>query len=211
MEEKKKEDRRSTRTRQALHLALLELVKEKGYEGVTVEEITARANLGRTTFYLHYQDKEELLLENLEQHLTALVDGINNRSLILWFHESQDYLVKSIFATVKENSDIFSLIIREQSNKVYDRFLGIMARVATKMITESPRAEIQTSQLPIPVDYIIDYFSGAMWASIVWWARADFVQSADAMTERFRSLFFSGVLRALGVEEPADMVKSITA
>ena len=51
MEEKKKEDRRSTRTRQALHLALLELVKEKGYEGVTVEEITARANLGRTTFY----------------------------------------------------------------------------------------------------------------------------------------------------------------
>jgi AcrR family transcriptional regulator len=190
---------------------LLELVKEKGYEGVTVEEITARANLGRTTFYLHYQDKEELLLENLEQHLTALVDGINNRSLILWFHESQDYLVKSIFATVKENSDIFSLIIREQSNKVYDRFRGIMARVATKMITESPRAEIQTSQLPIPVDYIIDYFSGAMWASIVWWARADFVQSADAMTERFRSLFFSGVLRALGVEEPADMVKSITA
>jgi AcrR family transcriptional regulator len=211
MEEKKKEDRRNTRTRQALHLALLELVKEKGYEGVTIEEITARANLGRTTFYLHYQDKEELLLENLEQHLTALVDGINKRSLILWFHESQDYLVKSIFATVKENSDIFSLIIREQSNKVYDRFRGIMARVATKMIAESPRAEIQTSQLPIPVDYIIDYFSGAMWASIVWWARADFVQSADAMTERFRSLFFSGVLRALGVEEPADMVKSITA
>jgi len=58
----------------------------------------------------------------------------------LWFHESQDYLVKSIFRDrSKENSDIFSLIIpREQSNKVYDRFRGIMARVATKMITEAP-------------------------------------------------------------------------
>ena len=129
MEAKKREDRRITRTRAALHLAMLELVKEKGYEAVTVEEITTRANLGRTTFYLHYKDKEELLLENLDKHLTDLVDEITSRPLIQWFRESKGNLIKSIFETVKENSEIFSLITREQSNKVYDRFRSIIEKV----------------------------------------------------------------------------------
>ena len=52
-----KTDRRIQRTRQALHSALLELTKEKGYDSISIEEITAHANVGRATFYLHYKDK----------------------------------------------------------------------------------------------------------------------------------------------------------
>jgi AcrR family transcriptional regulator len=56
------EDRRRVRTRQMLRNALLELIDEKGYESVTVQEITDRADLGRATFYLHFKDKDELLV-----------------------------------------------------------------------------------------------------------------------------------------------------
>lgn len=210
MEAKKREDRRITRTRAALHLAMLELVKEKGYEAVTVEEITTRANLGRTTFYLHYKDKEELLLENLDQHLTALVDEITGRSLIQWFRESKGNLIKSIFETVKENSDVFSMITREQSNKVYDRFRSIIEKVVMKLINESPWAQSGIPRLTISIDYIIDYFSGAMWASIVWWARNDFSQTPDEMAQNFRFLFFPGLLRALNVKKFADLLEALT-
>lgn len=210
MEAKKREDRRITRTRAALHLAMLELVKEKGYEAVTVEEITTRANLGRTTFYLHYKDKEELLLENLDQHLTALVDEITGRSLIQWFRESKGNLIKSIFETVKENSDVFSMITREQSNKVYDRFCSIIEKVVMKLINESPWAQSGIPRLTISIDYIIDYFSGAMWASIVWWARNDFSQTSDEMAQNFRFLFFPGLLRALNVKKFADLLEALT-
>lgn len=206
MIEKKREDRRITRTKAALHLALLELVKEKGYAAVTVEEITTRANLGRTTFYLHYQDKEELLLENLDQHLTDLVDEIISRPLIQWFRESKGNLIKSIFETVKENSEIFSLITREQSNKVYDRFRSIIEKVVKKLIDESPWARSGIPRLTISLDYITDYFSGAMWASIVWWARRDFAQSTDEMAQNFRFLFFPGLLRALNVNNFAELL-----
>jgi len=45
---------------------LLALILEKGYDTLTIEDITRQADLGRTTFYLHYKDKEELLLESID-------------------------------------------------------------------------------------------------------------------------------------------------
>src|SRR5690606_22537701 len=59
--ERPAEDRRVRRTRQALLQALIELTTEQGYEHVTVQGIAERANVGRTTFYAHFRDKEELL------------------------------------------------------------------------------------------------------------------------------------------------------
>ena len=51
-------DRRTNRTRRQLREALLALILEKGYDSITVEDITGRADLGRTTFYLHYRDRK---------------------------------------------------------------------------------------------------------------------------------------------------------
>ena len=59
-----KTDRRIQRTRELLRKALMELIDEKGYDAVTIQDITERANLGRTTFYLHYQSKEDLFLDH---------------------------------------------------------------------------------------------------------------------------------------------------
>src|SRR5215510_15281228 len=64
---KKKEDRRVQRTQQLLRDALIELIIEKGYEEVTVQDIIDRANVGRSTFYSHFMDKQQLLLSRLKQ------------------------------------------------------------------------------------------------------------------------------------------------
>src|SRR4051794_12656467 len=58
-------DRRVQRTRGLLHEALFHLIIAEGYEHITIQDITEQANLGRTTFYLHYKDKEELLRESI--------------------------------------------------------------------------------------------------------------------------------------------------
>jgi AcrR family transcriptional regulator len=211
MKEKKREDRRIKRTRQALHRALSELVLEKGYTDVTVEDITTRANMGRTTFYLHYQDKEEILLESLEEHLTELADEITKRPLIFWLRDNETSLIKSIFETVNENADIFSLITKEQSNKVYNHFRNIILKVTMNMINENPWTKARMDQLTLPVDYVIDYFSGAMWATIVWWASEGFTHTTAEMVKYFRVLFFPGLLRALNVKAFADLVDVTTS
>ena len=65
-------DRRIQRTRPLLQEALFHLIVERGYERITIADITERANLGRTTFYLHYRDKDDLLQESIKALLHDL-------------------------------------------------------------------------------------------------------------------------------------------
>src|SRR5688572_3412972 len=78
-------DRRVQKTRKLLQDALIELVAEKGYEAVTIREILDKANVGRSTFYAHFQDKDQLLhsiLDHLdelfEQHKKRLFEATKN-------------------------------------------------------------------------------------------------------------------------------------
>ena len=64
-------DRRVARTRAALHQALAQLIHEKPYEEIGVGDIAERANVGRTTFYAHFQGKDELLVSGIEELLHA--------------------------------------------------------------------------------------------------------------------------------------------
>jgi AcrR family transcriptional regulator len=59
--EPEKKDRRTRRTRQLLRSALLSLLKEKRYDEISVQDIIERADVARSTFYMHYVDKDDLL------------------------------------------------------------------------------------------------------------------------------------------------------
>src|ERR1044072_1707283 len=69
---KKKADRRVEITEQLLRDALFQLIEEKGFESLTVQEIIDRANVGRATFYTHFDNKEDLLISGLDQLQEAL-------------------------------------------------------------------------------------------------------------------------------------------
>ncbi len=80
----RKVDRRVNRTRRQLREALFNLILEKGYDAVTVEEITARADVGRTTFYLHYHDKEDLLMESIGELVDDLIEQMARFPMDEW-------------------------------------------------------------------------------------------------------------------------------
>ncbi|MEO8397816.1 MAG: helix-turn-helix domain-containing protein, partial [Chloroflexota bacterium] len=68
----RKPDRRIERTRQLLSKALMDLIIERGYDTITIQDITDRANVSRATFYLHYKDKDELLYQSMTKIYDAL-------------------------------------------------------------------------------------------------------------------------------------------
>src|SRR5689334_20998954 len=73
---KRQLDRRGKRTRAALMKAFTQLMLSEGYDAVTVESVCARADIGRSTFYLHFPGKEGILRESLagpSSHLVALI------------------------------------------------------------------------------------------------------------------------------------------
>src|SRR3990172_850885 len=107
-----KTDRRVSRTRHALREALLSLMEEQDYNAITVEEITARADLGRTTFYLHYRDKEDLLLEELADLVHELTEQIARISISQWQeHKLPQPPILMIFQHVAANEKMYRLIL----------------------------------------------------------------------------------------------------
>jgi AcrR family transcriptional regulator len=72
-------DRRVQRTRDLLHSALGELIHEKSYERITVSEVLARANVGRSAFYTHFRDKNDLLASCMRDMLAATAPLLGNR------------------------------------------------------------------------------------------------------------------------------------
>src|SRR5688572_17173346 len=71
-----KHDRRSQRTRQLLSTAFVQLLREKGYSAITVSNIIERADVGRSTFYSHYRDKDDLFVSELDRVIEVLGDRI---------------------------------------------------------------------------------------------------------------------------------------
>lgn len=196
------EDRRTTRTRLALRQALRELVKEKSYAAITIEEITGRANVGRTTFYLHYRDKEDLFLEDFEKNLSERVENVPMRPLRRWFSSNEDNIVHAIFEIVLENADLFQAITKEQTNQVYNRFRDMHIRAVTKLIQDSPNIQMRAKTIEIPIEFILNYYSGVLWACIVWWVEQGFSPGIDEMTDYFLRMFNPGIIHVLGSKNP---------
>jgi AcrR family transcriptional regulator len=72
-------DRRTQRTRSALMAAFVDLVLSRSYEEVTVEDIAARADVGRSTFYMHYAGKEGMLRQSMRTPSVYLADIVGSR------------------------------------------------------------------------------------------------------------------------------------
>lgn len=72
-------DRRVQRTQKLLHQALMSLILEKKYESITVQEILDRADVGRSTFYVHFRDKDELLFSGF-QYLQGFLESVQKAS-----------------------------------------------------------------------------------------------------------------------------------
>lgn len=90
-------DRRVQKTKKALTEALIQLILEKGYEYVTIQDIIDRANVGRSTFYIHYENKEQLLLDghhNLQVKLFENSDDSSEPDFVYLFnHLSENRLL----------------------------------------------------------------------------------------------------------------------
>lgn len=85
---KQAEDRRIQRTQSLLRAALVSLIAEKPYDAIVVKEILDRANVGRSTFYTHFRDKDDLLLSGIHEMLGPVPPPSRTgtrQERLLWF------------------------------------------------------------------------------------------------------------------------------
>lgn len=205
----KRIDRRKLRTRKQLKDALLDLILEKGYDAVTIEDITERADLGRTTFYLHYKDKEHLLLESIESIAEDLLQQINENypafarpGLALENREQLLYApVLLVFHHAKENANLYRIILRgEGAYQTNNRLRQIINRITANIMIE--RIDSLGLKNPeIPIDFMTNYFAGALLTVVTWWLENNTPYSVEEMTTMFRDLIFNGFIKQFQVKK----------
>lgn len=143
-------DRRIRRTRDALHLALIELMMERGYERVTVSDIIARADIGRSTFYAHYRDKDDLLVVSCTEFLRREIADSPDRSLLA--------PVRVMIGLAAGYPDVYQALVGPKSSATALR--GYRRSVATIL------EEHLICRLRIPADELADTVAVLSWALI---------------------------------------------
>ena len=173
------EDRRVKRTQDAIVEALFALSIEKGYEHVSVKDIVDRANVGRTTFYAHYSDKDDLLDRVLGTLFSSISDmlSLDNTADIsparaLFEHvDSHEHLQKAF------NFDLISAKFQREVVLIVQRQLAKHTKTTDKRRLEM-KAEV---------------ISGGLIASLKWWLKAGKPYSAKEMAEMFQQTFVASI------------------
>ena len=121
----KKEDLRVTKTKQSIKNSFIELVKKKGYNKVSVTDIVSKANINRNTFYLHYEDKEDLIKKLLDDSSHRIESMLGYAEFLKYttfstINEAQiRWGLRIILLTMKEDVDLFKTVLNDFSLQGY--------------------------------------------------------------------------------------------
>lgn len=181
-----KMDRRKVRTRQMLRDALIALILKKGYDTTTIEDITNRANLGRATFYLHYRDKEDLLLSTLENTFDELAKDLKPISLESTSTAQAQALIA--FQHAAENRDLYRVMLSGQGSGSLIRrvreYLATLLQQRIQMLLQ----QLPPGAMPIPVEILAQHIAGSLLTLLIWWLENDLPYSAEYMAQTFQQL-----------------------
>ncbi|HMB21696.1 MAG: TetR/AcrR family transcriptional regulator [Chloroflexota bacterium] len=171
-------DRRVQRTRQLLQNALNELILEKGYEKVTVQDVIDRANVGRSTFYAHFEDKEQLLLSGFEPLRAEFEDFLSGRTFDT---ESPWALSLVMFQEVQKQRGGYITLTHVQKY-LYNFLFGHL------------KQQIPRKNKTIPPELLAHYVASSFIALLTWWIDNKFPCPAETMNEYFRKLVEPGTM-----------------
>lgn len=176
----KSADRRTLRTRRALRDALLTLLPEKSWDELSVQDICARADIGRSTFYLHFSSKEELLsgsLDDLREMLNSPTEATVQaksaqplafiRGLLDHLYE-QRQLCRSIFG-------------RRSAHTVQVRFREMVAKLVADDLARWIPARWTR-------DAAAHYLAGALVEMLGWWIDSRPMRSVDEIEQMYLRL-----------------------
>ncbi len=171
-------DRRIQRTRQLLHEALFSLIVERGYESITVQDITERANLGRTTFYLHYRDKAELLQESVSTLLYALRLDVEPDAA-----ETCTFQVLSIrvFQHIARRQQLYQAILKDAvlTSTFWNGMRSYISELCLRFLPDGLLTP--NGSLSMDGEIFAAHATGSLFGLVCWWLYHDTNPSAEQM------------------------------
>lgn len=188
-----RDDRRSRRTRRMLGEALVALMLEERYDTITVQQIIDKANVGRSTFYSHYLDKEDLL-----QHEVA--DLVHRLTLHMDLSAGGNRIVPSIelFRHLRESRELIRALVRGRAMETVLKTMHahLAAHIRSRLAHRLPPRAVTA----LPVDLVAHYAAGVLLSLFDWWQEQEMRQPPEEIDAYFRQLVGPTVRAVTGVE-----------
>lgn len=179
---KKKTDARVRRTRDALGDALIALMQEKPFDAITVQDVLDRAHVGRSTFYSHYSDKDDLLMSDADEFYERVAMGLSAQGDT----SERVFPVREFLSHIAEARQFVNAL--SSSGKMQENLelaRGHFARGIERRLAELPRGQsISESERPA----IAFAHAGALLSLMTWWIDRGMLQSPAEMDELFHRL-----------------------
>ena len=152
----KKDDLRVIKTRKLIYQTLLELMKEKTFEEIKVSDICSKAMINRSTFYAHYEDKYELLVDFLKNVENELTSELSKNKNIANTKEYYIELISLFLNHIEEKKDIYnSIMINNRNSIMMDILLNVVNNdLLNKMSTQNDSI--------IPIDIAAKFYLGGV-------------------------------------------------
>jgi AcrR family transcriptional regulator len=178
---------RVQRTRAQLGNALLTLIVEKPVNDVTVQDVLDRSGVARSTFYLHYCDKDDLLISQLEMFLETMSTALSVKK-----DKSHRVVPASeLFAHIGNQNKLYRVLSESGHLKeFFDLAEGYFARGIERRLIESGRL---THVLPRELAARAAALSGSLLSLLRWWLDRGEKESPMEMDEIFHKLVWTGI------------------
>ena len=178
-------DRRQKKTREAIFEAFITLLSEKKYSQISVQEIIDAADVGRTTFYAHFETKDYLLKELCEELFEHIINSAVEHTGTHG-HYSYESAPKSVFLHLiqhlqKNDNHILDLLSSE-NNGIFGRYfkMNLKILIKTQCIDEDA-----VRSLALPEDFLINHIAAVFVETIDWWLTRNMKEEPEVITDYF--------------------------
>ncbi len=172
------DDRRVQRTRRALREALIALILERGWDGFSVQDVCDRADVGRSTFYTHFADKEDLVgggLEDLRRGLRAQLAASVVPARPLGFS-------RGLIEHAHEQQRLFRALIGKRSGQ-------LVQKKFRELVLDLVREDLAALLAPGPRrDAAVAFIAGAFFELLIWSLEAKNVPTPEELDALFHEL-----------------------
>lgn len=193
-------DRRTVRTKNMIKDAFIKLLSQKGFNSISITEITEKADINRGTFYLHYKDKYDLMekLENeLVENLHAIIESVSYIDLMAAENRNKPapFLVK-IFEFFKENNVFIKSLLGPKGDPI---FHSKLKRTIENNLFENIIKTFNNYNITIPKKYFVNYIVSAHIGVIQQWLEDGMEESPEDMALILTKMFYQGPYKTVAV------------
>lgn len=162
---KKKQDLRIVKTQNSLYNALLELMKDRAFEEIKVSDICSKALVNRSTFYAHYNDKYELLVDFINTLKNALAESLETNENIINTKEYYLEMIRLLLDHMEDRRDVYySMLLNNRNSITSDIIIDTVNRDIKKRLQSNTNVKGK-----VPEEMISVFYLGAVSGIVIKW------------------------------------------